>query len=563
MSQTSTPDAGTVIVVGAGLSGIATAIGAALHGLKVLVLESSDMVGGAAAFSGGQVWVGDNHVARREGLSDTPALAEQYVRSIAHDHPELLDEAAMLRWLAVSPLAVRHWEAVGAIRWAVIPGLADYHNEAPGAQPAGRYLTNQVIDGSVLGAWREKVRVSPYFPVGTTYAEMFTKGRRLTQVGDEDGTGESAQTQGFGMPENRDNRAGAAQGDPLTFGTGVFGSFLARALQLPGIEIRLQHPVTALLRDADGVVRGARAQGPDGAVEFNGPVVLATSTYDWDPELVQELVGLGPDDFGSVAPRSVRGDGIRLARGVGAAVVKLPATCIPMLPGWKTTTGVGYAYGPDYAMPHAMIVDRTGRRYCDDSYWVDIVSRTMNPADPHLPFFLVFDEQHHAKYGLGATPPGGAYPEGMVESAPTLRALAERLGIDGAALEQTAARFSANARDGIDPDFGRGTVDYVRRFAGDPSHKPSPVLGPIEKPPFFGFRLRFVGTGIGSSGVHIDGDGHVLDTAGKVIPGLHAVGSVAAYTTMGTGYNSGFALGRGLTLAYQVSQELAGVPVVV
>jgi hypothetical protein len=69
-------------------------------------------------------------------------------------------------------------------------------------------------------------------------------------------------------------------------------------------------------------VRGVRAQGPDGAVEFNGPVVLATSTYDWDPELVQELVGLGPDDFGSVAPRSVRGDGIRLARGVGAAVVQ-------------------------------------------------------------------------------------------------------------------------------------------------------------------------------------------------------------------------------------------------
>ena len=39
--------------------------------------------------------------------------------------------------------------------------------------------------------------------------------------------------------------------------------------------------------------------------------------------------------------------------------------------------GVGYAYGPDYAMPHSMIVDRTGRRYCDDSFWVDIVEKTM------------------------------------------------------------------------------------------------------------------------------------------------------------------------------------------
>lgn len=554
----------TLVVVGAGLSGIATALGAAMHGLSVVVLESSDMVGGASAFSGGQVWVGDNHVARREGITtDTLDLAEQYVRHIAHDHPEYLDQAAMLRWLQVSPVAVRHWEDVGAIRWTTIPGLADYHNEAPGAQLAGRYLTNEVIDGKVLGAWRSKMRVSPYFPVGTTYADMFLKGRRLTRLDDEVSSGESAAVQGFGMPENPDNktRPPAEKGDPLTFGPGVFGSFLAKALQYNNIDIRLQHPVTELLRDADGRVHGVRAQGPQGPVVFEGTVVLATSTYDWDPELVQELVGLGPGDFGSVAPRSVKGDGIRLVRAIGGAVVRLPATCIPMLPGWKTDTGVGYAYGPDYAMPHAIIVDKTGKRYCDDSYWVDIVARTMDPADMHLPFYMIFDAQHHRKYGLGATPPGGPYPEGMVTSAATLQELGTRLGIDGAQLEKTALRFNQYAVQGTDPDFGRGTRDYIRRFAGDPSHQPNSVLGPVDTAPFFGFRLRFVGTGIGSSGIHIDGDGHVLDTLGQPIPGVYAVGSCAAYTTMGTGYNSGFALGRGLTLAYQVSQELAGLPV--
>lgn len=506
----------TVVVVGAGLSGIATAIGAAINGLDVVVLESSDMLGGAAAFSGGQVWVGDNHVARREGLSDSAELAEQYVRHIGHAHPEYLDEAAMQRWLAVSPVAIRHWEDIGAIRWAVIPGLADYHNEAPSAQPAGRYLTGERIDGSILGSWRDKLRVSPYFPVGTTYAEMFEKGRHLTQVTDDDATGESASVQGFGMPENRDNlaRLATGQSDPLTFGTGVVGSFLAKALQYPNIRFLLEHPVTELLRNDQGLVNGVRTHGPAGLLAFEGVVVLATSTYDWDPELVQELVGLGPDDFGSVAPRSIKGDGIRLVRAIGGAVVRLPATCIPMLPGWKTTTGVGYAYGPDYAMPHAIIVDKTGRRYCDDSYWVDIVSRTMDPQDMHLPFFMVFDEQHHQKYGRGATPPGGAYPAGMVESAPTLEALGAKLGIDGAQLASTASRFSENARQGLNPDFGRGTVDYVRRFAGDPSHQPNSVLGPVEQAPFFGFRLRFVGTGIGSSGIHIDADGHVLDTAG-------------------------------------------------
>ena len=112
--------------------------------------------------------------------------------------------------------------------------------------------------------------------------------------------------------------------DPLTFGTGVVASFLARVLREPSIEIRIEHRVTELLTDDDGAVVGVRAESPAGPVEARGPVVLATSTYDWDPELVQEMIGLGPEDFGSVAPRTLRGDGIRLARAVGGAVAQHP-----------------------------------------------------------------------------------------------------------------------------------------------------------------------------------------------------------------------------------------------
>ena len=71
-------------------------------------------------------------------------------------------------------------------------------------------------------------------------------------------------------------------------------------------------------------------------------------------------------------------------------------------------------------------------------------------------------------------------------------------------------------------------------------------------------RLRLLGTGIGMSGVRIDANGHVLDEVGAMIPRLFAVGSCAAMTTSGSGYNSGFALSRGMTLAYLVAAELAG-----
>jgi len=322
------------------------------------------------------------------------------------------------------------------------------------------------------------------------------------------------------------------------------------------VSIRLSTRVVELLRGTDGAVTGLRADGPDGIEEHHGPVVLATSSFDWDPDLVEELLGLGADDFGSIAPTTVRGDGISLARAVGADVVRIPATSVPMPPGWRTADGLGFANGPEYALPHAMIVDASGRRFCDDSYWVDIVRKGLDPDDRHLPFFLVWDEQHHRAYGLGTAGPGQPYPEGLVTTAPTLEALGAALGVDGPQLAATAARFSAHARTGQDPDFGRGSVPFITRFAGDPTHTPSPVLGDIVEPPFFGLRLLYVGTGIGMSGVRIDADAHVLDHDGAVIPGLHAVGSCAGYSTMGSAYNSGFALSRGLTHAYLVAREL-------
>ena len=68
---------------------------------------------------------------------------------------------------------------------------------------------------------------------------------------------------------------------------------------------------------------GARAR-------FDGDVVLATSGYDWDDDLAHDFLGLKPADRGSVAPRTLTGDGIRLARQAGAAVVEIPANRVPV-----------------------------------------------------------------------------------------------------------------------------------------------------------------------------------------------------------------------------------------
>ena len=175
-----------MIVVGGGLSGIATALGLALRGVPVTVFECAAQLGGAAAYSGGQVWVGANHVAARQGITDDLGAVESYVRGIAHKHPELLDEAAMARWLTMAPLAMSYWEEVGAVQWTIIDGLADYHSEVSGALSSGRYLTGAPVSVGSLGKHRHALRTSPYFRMGTTYADLFEKGRRVTALDDPD-----------------------------------------------------------------------------------------------------------------------------------------------------------------------------------------------------------------------------------------------------------------------------------------------------------------------------------------------------------------------------------------
>lgn len=58
-----------VIVVGSGGTGLIAALSAAVHGADVLLLESEEGIGGTTLFSGGQIWVPNNHYMTRVGVS--------------------------------------------------------------------------------------------------------------------------------------------------------------------------------------------------------------------------------------------------------------------------------------------------------------------------------------------------------------------------------------------------------------------------------------------------------------------------------------------------------------
>jgi len=200
--------------------------------------------------------------------------------------------------------------------------------------------------------------------------------------------------------------------------------------------------------------------------------------------------------------------------------------------------------------PHAIWVNRAGRRFGDESFYRDYLPRTRlwdgtSQTQPNFPPYLVFDSQFREKHPLGSFVPGQPLPEELVARDETLRGLAEKLGIDAAGLEATVARFNRFTVEGVDPDFGRGTYPWAAMMTGDRT-RAHPNLGTLEKPPYYGLRLRVASVGINAAGLATDGHARVLHVRGRPIDGLYAVGNAAAPLDTGAGYQSGLSNLRGL-----------------
>jgi 3-oxosteroid 1-dehydrogenase len=537
-----------VIVVGAGLGGMAAAIVAADRGADVTLVEKAARIGGASAYSGGQVWVGANHVAERLGLQDNVDATLTYITATAAKEAASLDPALAEQWVSAARDAARYFEDIGVISWQLVPDYPDYYYpEIDGSRPAGRYLTGAPFDGSGLAGERKHLLVSPHFPVGITYTEMFGWG------------GMSSRTAWDWDLVRRRRDA-----DVLTFGTGIAAAFFRGVLDR-GVRVLREHAAAELLSDGRRV-RGVRCHSATGVdLELDGAVILATGAHDWSAELSRRFTGISPEDGGSVAPPSLTGDALALIRTTGGGSSTLPAWAAPVLPGYRLSerTGpddTGYRACFEHCLPHTFLVNADGERFADDSFHPAIVAAALRPgesgAPANLPFFMIWDDSHHRRYGLGATMPGEDYPDGLVISAQTIAELATALGLPVGALEKTTQRFNEQVESGVDTDFGRGSNLSVRRFRGDWNNQPNPCLAPVVDPPFFGLRMRLLNTGIAAAGVRAGLYGRVLTDGGDVIENLYAVGECSDRAAAGVGYNSGYSLSRAMTYGYLAGRDI-------
>jgi 3-oxosteroid 1-dehydrogenase len=207
--------------------------------------------------------------------------------------------------------------------------------------------------------------------------------------------------------------------------------------------------------------------------------------------------------------------------------------------------------------PHTLLVNRAGRRFADETFFQGIVPElrrfdAMSHDHPNLPAYLIFDSQYLKRFSFANLPVGSPVP-GAVPRAATLPELAGKLGIDGANLEATVARFNGFARGGVDEDFHRGENKW--RLASSKNSKGNSSLGTIAEAPFYGVKLH--PTSSNCAGLLTDEIGRVMHWRRHPIAGLYANGLAAAHTEYGVGYQAGTSLASAMTFGLTAAEDMA------
>lgn len=556
-----------VLVVGSGAGGLATAVSAAHRNLNVLVVEKEPVFGGTTARSGGWMWIPGNAPAKRAGVVDSAESARTYLQHEAGDH---FDPARVDAFLEAGPKAVDFFERETTLKFDLGPTFADYHPDAPGGMDGGRSIVAQPFDGRELGDEIRRLR-PPLWEI-TFLGLMIGSGKELLHFFNVMRSPVSAFFVGKLLLKFIRDKVLHGRAMRLMNGNALVGR-LAKSCFDKGVPIWTASPVKQLLRDADDHVTGAIVDTPKGRVEVRAAkgVVLAAGGFPQDAVRRKDLMPHAPSGYEHVspAPPGNTGDGLRLGEAVGGTVdTTLPnaAAWVPISRPPKSDGTLGtFPHFVDRSKPGVIAVTRSGRRFVNEANsYHDFCQAMMQRCDEEggdLAAWFVTDHRAFRKYGLGYAKPapvpfGALIRNNYLVRGQTPAELADRIGADAVSFEETVSRYNQHARNGEDPEFGRGTTSYNRSL-GDPEHKPNPCVAPLERGPFYAVRV-YVGDLGTFAGIRTNEYAQVVREDGAPIPGLYAAGNDAASIMGGNYPGGGITLGPAITFGYIAARHMSG-----
>lgn len=284
-------------------------------------------------------------------------------------------------------------------------------------------------------------------------------------------------------------------------------------------------------REILGVI--AERQGKRVAIRAHRGVVLTCGGFENNPVMIRNYVSGLPRVFPVGTPYNT-GDGIRMAQEIGADLWHMNNVSGPILSFKAEEIPVAQWLN----LPHGqsyIFVGADGTRFTMEG-------EPCSVGDAHgkvkrhgqwgqqtlpLPIYMIFDEAYRTAGHIGKAGAdwdvshGNRYDwsddnlrevaKGWINTAGTVRELASLIDVSAEALEGTVARFNASAKDGDDPDWGRGRA----------------TLAPIETGPFYAMELTpaLVNT---QGGPRRNAQAQIVGIDGKPIGRLFSAGELGS-----------------------------------
>jgi succinate dehydrogenase/fumarate reductase flavoprotein subunit len=554
-----------LLVIGSGASGLAAAVTAAWHGLKVIVVEKDAVFGGATAWSGGWMWVPGNPLAKRAGIHEDPQQPRTYLRNeLGHRY----DAQRVDAFLDNCPHMVSFFEEHTSLQFADGNGIPDVHGNVEGAATQGHQVIAAPYDGRQVGplikrlrkTMRETAFMGMPIMAGADLMAFLSMTRSLKSF--------IHVTKRF----TRHLLDLALYGRAMQLVNGVaLVARLVKSAQDLGVVLMESAPAQRLVFEGSAV-RGAVVATLKGDVTIRATrgVVLAAGGFPNDVARRKALFARTPTGREHLAlpPESCSGDGVSLGESAGGYLFTDVASAAAWAPVSKVTHADGsvghFPHIIDRAKPGVIGVLSNGKRFVNEADGYYDYTSAMVAAAPdgqEVASWLICDHRFLRRYGLGyarpfPVPVGSLIRNGYLQRGSTIEALAKRCGIAPDTLTATVTRYNEHARRGEDPEFGRGSTPYNRK-GGDPLHGgPNPCVAPLEQGPFYAVKVLPGSFGT-FAGLKTNGSAQVLTKDSHPIAGLYAVGTDMASVMGGCYPSGGINLGPAMTFGYIAGRHAA------
>jgi len=552
-----------VLVAGSGAGALTAASRARDNGANVLVVEKTGLYGGTSAMSGGVVWLPASPTIADAGGRDSPEAAFNYLRSVVND-PQL--EEHLKTYVTNAGALATYINAHTRLRLTPLPRYPDMYPEQPDFMRGYRAHEPEPMHGRGLGAELYKMRPQ-HIQTKLLGLINWTVDESTVMLTRDKGWLRVAVRMALRYLLDIPGRFTSLRDRYLTLGNALIGA-LRLTLMDKEVSLWLNAPLQDLIQE-EGRVVGAviDREGRPLRVQAGRGVILAAGGFEHDDSMRRHYLPNPTDSGWSAGSPGNSGDTIKAAQAVGAATRLMDEAWwgpIIRVPG-EEHPRMMFA---EKNLPGGILVNQAGKRFVNESSSYTRVTKCIiqshHDGVESIPCYLVFDGQYRNRYPCGPMMPGQFRPDWALgrkirhwlKKANSVAELAHRIGVPAEALESTIEEFNHHAADGRDPVFERGEALYDKLY-GDYTHEPNPCLAPIREAPFYAVSVYPGDLGT-KGGLCTDVRARVLDTDGRPVPGLYAIGNNAS-ALMGRTYPaSGAPLGSGMIFGMIAADHCCG-----